>query len=99
MQEVEEVQIEEPPPIEEPEPEEVEEAEAVSPVLTAIALDNVETSDAAIEDVNDEAPSTEDDSAIDAVSDVVISPSAFASAHGTPSKSSNCLVSSTISGV
>ncbi|MCH2205011.1 MAG: hypothetical protein MK132_03955 [Lentisphaerales bacterium] len=79
MQEVEEVQVEEPPAIEEPEPEEVEEAEAVSPVLTVTALENVEASDTALEDVNDEAPSTEDDSTIDAVSDVVISPSAFAS--------------------
>ena len=78
VQEIEEVQIEEPPPIEEPEPEEVEE-ETVNPVLTTVALENIETNDAALEDVSDEAPSTEDDSSIDAISDVVISPSAFSS--------------------
>ncbi|MCM8533587.1 MAG: hypothetical protein NE330_20650, partial [Lentisphaeraceae bacterium] len=44
-----------------------------------VAIENVETNDAALEDTNDEAPSTDDDSTIEAVSDVVVSPSAFAS--------------------
>ena len=79
MQEVEEVTIEEPPPVEEPEPEEVEPEDTSDPVLTTVALENVETSDAALEDVSDEEPSTEDDSTIEAVSDIVVSPSAFAS--------------------
>ncbi|MCH2204341.1 MAG: hypothetical protein MK132_00500 [Lentisphaerales bacterium] len=79
MQEVEEVKIEEPPPIEEPEPEEVETTEQNNPVLTTIAVESVDTNDAALEDVNDEVPSTEDDAAVEAVSDVVVSPSAFAS--------------------
>ena len=47
--------------------------------MTTVALENVETIDAALEDVSDEAPSTEDDSAVEAVSDVTVSPSAFAS--------------------
>ncbi|MCH2206940.1 MAG: hypothetical protein MK132_13870, partial [Lentisphaerales bacterium] len=79
MQEVEEIQIEEPPPIEEPVPEEVENTDTTDPILTSVALENVETNDAALEDVSDDAPSTEDDSAVDAVSDVTVSPSAFAS--------------------
>ena len=48
-------------------------------VLTAVAIENVETNDAALEDTNDEAPSTDDDSTVEAVSDIVVSPSAFAS--------------------
>ena len=79
MEEVEEVQIEEPPPVEEPEPEEVETEDTVNPVLTTVAIENIETSDAALEDVSDEEPSTEDDSTVEAVTDIVVSPSAFAS--------------------
>ena len=79
MEEVEEIKIEEPPPIEEPVPEEVEPTETTNPVLTTVAIENVDTNDAALEDTNDEAPSTDDDSTVEAVSDVVVSPSAFAS--------------------
>jgi hypothetical protein len=79
LQEVEDVVIEEPPPIEEPVPEEVEESDAINPTLTTVILENIETNDNALEDTSDEAPSTEDDSAVDAVSDVSVSPSAFAS--------------------
>ncbi|MCH2208820.1 MAG: hypothetical protein MK132_23570 [Lentisphaerales bacterium] len=79
MEEVEEVQIEEPPPVEEPLEEVVEETDTTTPTLTTVVLDNVETNDAALEDVSDEAPSTEDDSTVEAVSDVTVSPSAFAS--------------------
>ena len=79
MEEVEEVQIEEPPPVEEPEPIVEPEENVTSPTLTTIAIENVETNDTALDDVNDEEPSTEDDSTVDAVSDIVVSPSAFAS--------------------
>ncbi|MCH2208533.1 MAG: hypothetical protein MK132_22045 [Lentisphaerales bacterium] len=79
MQEVEEAQIEESPPVEEPVEEVIEESDTVNPILTTVAIETVETNDTALEDVSDDAPSTEDDSAIDAVSDVVVSPSAFAS--------------------
>ena len=79
METVEEVKIEEPPPVEEPVPEEIENTDTVNPVLTTVAIENVETNDAALEDTNDEAPSTEDDSTVEAVSDVTVSPSAFAS--------------------
>ena len=79
MEEVEEVELE-PPPVEQPEPEEVEETDTTNPVLTTVAVENVETNDAALEDTNDEAPSTDDNMADQAVSDVVVSPSAFASA-------------------
>ncbi|MCM8535174.1 MAG: terpene cyclase/mutase family protein [Lentisphaeraceae bacterium] len=79
METIEEVKIEEPPPIEEPVPEEVENTDTVNPVLTTVAIENVDTNDAALEDTNDEAPSTDDDSAVEAVSDVTVSPSAFAS--------------------
>ena len=77
MEEVEEVEIE-PPPVEEPEP--IEEPEdTTNPVLTTVAVENVDTNDAALEDTDDEAPSTDDNMADQAVSDVVVSPSAFAS--------------------
>ena len=79
MEEVEEIQIEEPPPIEEPTPEEIEETETTNPVLTTVAIETATADDSALEDTNDEAPSTDDDSAVEAVSDVVVSPSAFAS--------------------
>ena len=79
MEEIEEVKIEEPPPVEEPIEEVIEETDVTNPVLTTVALENVETNDAALEDVSDEAPSTDDDSAVEAVSDVTVSPSAFAS--------------------
>lgn len=79
MEEVEEVKIEEPPPIEEPIPEVEQTEDVTNPVLTTVAIENVDTNDVALEDVSDEAPSTEDDSTIEAVSDVVVSPSAFAS--------------------
>ena len=57
MEEVEEVKIEEPPLIEEPEPVEEPIEDVVNPVLSTVALENVDTNDAALEDVNDEAPS------------------------------------------
>ena len=79
MEEVEEIKIEEPPPIEEPLEEVIEETESTNPSLTTVEIENVETEDAALEDVSDEAPSTEDDSTVEAVSDVTVSPSAFAS--------------------
>ena len=78
MEEVEEVEIE-PPPVEQPEPEEIEETDTTNPVLTTVAVENVDTNDQALEDTNDEAPSTDDNMADQAVSDVVVSPSAFAS--------------------
>ncbi|MCH2207382.1 MAG: hypothetical protein MK132_16115 [Lentisphaerales bacterium] len=79
MEEVQEVQIEEPPPVEEPEPIVEPEESVTNPTLTTIAIENVETNDTALDDVSDEEPSTEDDSTVDAVSDIVVSPSAFAS--------------------
>lgn len=78
MEEVQEVEIE-PPPVEQPEPEEVEPEDTTNPVLTTVAVENVDTNDAALEDTNDEAPSTDDNMMDEAVSDVVVSPSAFAS--------------------
>ncbi|NQZ59744.1 MAG: hypothetical protein HRT88_20015 [Lentisphaeraceae bacterium] len=79
MEEIDEVQIEE-PPIEEPVPEEiVETTDVTTPVLTTVAIENAESDDAALEDTNDKAPSTDDDSTVEAVSDVTVSPSAFAS--------------------
>ena len=78
MEEIEEVEIE-PPPVEQPEPEDVEPEETTNPTLTTVAVENVETNDQALEDTNDEAPSTDDNMADQAVSDVVVSPSAFAS--------------------
>ena len=77
MEQVEEVEIE-PPPVEEPEPVEKVE-DTTNPVLTTVKVDNVDTNDAALEDTNDEAPSTDDNMMDQAVSDVVVSPSAFAS--------------------
>ncbi|MCH2204861.1 MAG: terpene cyclase/mutase family protein [Lentisphaerales bacterium] len=79
LAEVEEVKIEDPPPIEEPVLDEIEPTDATEPVLTTVTIETAETNDAALEDVNDEPPSTDDDSAVDAVSDIVVSPSAFAS--------------------
>lgn len=76
--EIEEVQIEE-PPVEEPEPDPVEEEMATTPVLTTIAVENATAEDSSLEDVNDEVPSTDDASELEAVSDIVISPSAFTS--------------------
>lgn len=78
MEEVEEVELE-PPPVEQPEPEEIKQEDTTNPVLTTVAVENVETDDQALEDTNDEAPSTDDQMADQAVSDVVVSPSAFAS--------------------
>ena len=78
MEEVEEVVIEEPPVIEEPEPE-VKPEDTTNPVLTTVKVENVDTNDAALEDTDDEAPSTDDNMMDQAVSDVVVSPSAFAS--------------------
>ena len=78
MEEIEEVEIE-PPPVEQPEPEKIEETDTTNPVLTTVAVENVDTNDQALEDTDDEAPSTDDNMADQAVSDVVVSPSAFAS--------------------
>ena len=79
LEEVEEIEIE-PPPVEEPEPEKIEETDTTNPVLTTVAVENVETNDTALEDTDDEAPSTDDNMTDQAVSDVVVTPSAFASA-------------------
>lgn len=79
MEQVEEITTEEPPPVEKPEEIEEVQEDVTNPVLTTVALENVETNDAALEDVSDEAPSTEDDSTVEAVSDVTVSPSAFVS--------------------
>ena len=78
MEEIEELDIE-PPPVDKPEPEKVEETDTTTPVLTTVAVENVDTNDPALEDTNDEAPSTDDNMNEQAVSDVVVSPSAFAS--------------------
>ena len=78
MEEIEEVELE-PPPVEQPEPEKVEETDTTNPVLTTVAVENVDTNDTALEDTNDDAPSTDDNMTDQAVSDVVVSPSAFAS--------------------
>ena len=77
MEEVEEVVVE-PPPVEEPKPIETKE-DITNPVLTTVKVENVETNDTALEDTNDEAPQTDDNMQTEAVSDVVVSPSAFAS--------------------
>jgi hypothetical protein len=79
MEETEEVVLEEPPPVETPEPTEVEETDTTTPVLTTVAIEDVQTDDAALEDTSDDAPSTDDNMQDEAVSDVVVSPSAFAS--------------------
>ena len=79
IQEVEEVKIEEPPQVEEPEPEEIETTDVNEPVLTTVKIENVETNDSSLEDVDDEMPQTDDDSNMETVSDVILSPSAFAS--------------------
>ncbi|MCM8529876.1 MAG: hypothetical protein NE330_01840 [Lentisphaeraceae bacterium] len=79
IENLEEIVLEEPPPIEEPEPVDEPVSDVTDPVLTTVAIENVETNDAALEDTNDEAPSTDDDSMVESVSDVTVSPSAFAS--------------------
>ena len=67
-------------PEEIPEPEEIiEETDVTTPLVTTLAVEEVETNDTALEDVNDDAPSTDDNSNIDMVSEVTVSPSAFAS--------------------
>lgn len=79
MQEVEEIELE-PPVIDEPELEKIEETdETADPVVTTIQVDNVDTNDSALDNTNDDAPSTDDNMAEQAVSDVVVSVSAFAS--------------------
>ncbi len=78
VEEIEDVELEEPPPIEEPEPVE-EETETTTPVLTTVAVENAKEDDAALEETNDEAPSTDDNMTEEAVSDVQVTPSAFAS--------------------
>lgn len=77
LEEVEEIDIE-PPPIEEPKPIE-EKEDVVNPVLTTVKVENVDTNDTALEDTNDDVPQTDDNMSDEAVSDVVVSPSAFAS--------------------
>ena len=80
LKEEEEVSLEEPEEI--PEPEEVqEETDATTPDVTTIAVADVTSDDTALEDVNDEAPSTDDNSNIDMVSEITVSPSAFSSAN------------------
>ena len=78
IEEIEEVEIEPPPKIEEPIPEPKPE-ETINPVLTTVTIENVDTNDAALEDTSDEAPQTDDSLDQELVSDVVVSPSAFAS--------------------
>jgi hypothetical protein len=70
--------IEEPPPIVEPELE-IEDANVINPVLTTVAVEDVDTNDTALEDTDDDAPSTDDSMIENVVSDVIVSPSAFAS--------------------
>ena len=78
IEEIEEIEIEPPPQVEEPEPEPKPE-ETNNPVLTTVKIENVDTNDAALEDTSDEAPQTDDSLDQELVSDVVVSPSAFAS--------------------
>ena len=54
-------------------------ADAAEPLITTVKIENIETNDAALEDSNDESPSTDDNMLDQAVSDVVVSPSAFTS--------------------
>ena len=49
-----------------------------SPVLSTVHLESVETNDAALEDATDEAPSTVDKMTDRTISEIVVSPSAFA---------------------
>ena len=79
LEKPEEVEIEELPPVKEPEKVEPKE-KVLTPLLTQIAVEDVQTDDNALEDVNDDTPSTDDQMTENVVSDVVVSPSAFASA-------------------
>jgi hypothetical protein len=79
MNEIEEIKIEDIPPPEEPVPQDLEKSDTTNPVLTTVAIENVETNEQALEDTNDEAPATDDNMEVEAVSDIVVSPSAFAS--------------------
>ena len=79
IEDVEELIIEAPPKVEEPEPEEIEPADVSPPVVTTVAVENLDTEETALEDTDDEAPSTDDSMEVEAVSDVVVSPSTFAS--------------------
>ena len=78
MEDVEEVVLDPPPEVPEPEPIEKSE-DVVNPVLTTVMVEEVDTNDAALEDTNDDIPQTDDNMQTEAVSDVVVSPSAFAS--------------------
>ncbi len=78
VEQIEDVELEEPPPIEIPDPVE-EPTETTNPVLTTVAVENNETNDAALENTDDNAPSTDDNMTEIAVSDVAVTPSAFAS--------------------
>ena len=63
--------------------EEKLESDRTIPIITTIKLEDVETNDIALEDTNDEAPSTEDSLVERAVSDIVVSPSATISQNLT----------------
>ena len=65
--------------VEEPELEKVEVDETTTPVITTVKVEAEDSSDNALEDTSDEAPSTDDNMPDQAVSDIVVSPSAFAS--------------------
>ena len=78
LEEIEDIKIEEPPVIEEPEPIEKKD-NLKNPVLTTVKIENPEANDPALENTNDEAPTTEDNIANETVSDIVVSPSSFAS--------------------
>ena len=78
LEEIEEIELEPPPEIEQPEPE-PEPTDTTNPVLTTVKIENVDTNDAALEDADDNEPQTDDSLDQEMVSDVVVSPSAFAS--------------------
>jgi hypothetical protein len=78
MHDEEEVIIEKLPDVEIPKPE-LETKDIVTPVITTVPVDEAVTEDSALENTNNEAPSTDDNMVNDAVSDVIVSTSAFAS--------------------
>ncbi len=67
-----------------PEPQESEKKNYNFPVITTVKKENFETNDAALEDSDDDAPSTDGRMIGHSVSDIIISPSASASAFAEP---------------
>jgi len=65
--------------IEKPESKELEKTDVKTPELTTIKIENVETDKNALEDTNDDVPSTDDKMAENAVSDIIVTQSAVAS--------------------